>query len=166
MTWVRRGRWWVVAVAAAATAVVMLGQEVDRARTATLVRQGDAVPGQLVIEQASEAGVPPDSREYDAYVRSVRELLGGVMDEDRVDRDDLIVMGRRICFHLERDGIQSTRDYVREYRSQRRRLGYRVYRRLLVQGAAVAETAPATFCPEHVGTVSAEEAASLIGYED
>lgn len=157
-------RWAVGALIIVALGVA-LGPQLTAARRTTRAAASPPAAGQLVIRTATEAPPPPavvaDAGVYDSYVRSVRELAGDTV-EDRVDEDVLIRMGRRICFYLTKDGIDSTRDYVREYRTQRREWGFPVYDDLLVQGAAVAETAPATFCPEHVGAVSADEATRIV----
>jgi hypothetical protein len=162
-------RWWrwLAAAIVVGAVIVLIGPRMESARRTQQAARGEAVPGQLVVEDASDLPFSFDDEQYDAYVASVRALADGVTDEDdRLDRDDLIVMGRRVCFHLTRSAITSTRDYVRTYRNQRRDIGYPVFKRLLVQGAAVAETAPSTFCPEHVGAVSASEAAKIVGFDE
>lgn len=134
-------------------------------RSAQQIARGDAVPGRLQITQTTEAPLYERPAAHDIFVRQIRNLTGGVVDEDRPDDEDLISIGRRTCMYLTRDDIDSTREYIREYRSQRKELGFRVHKRFLVEGAALAEAAPPAFCPQHEGAVSARAAARIIGYD-
>lgn len=121
------------------------------------------IPGQLVVVADDPSASPQPSDLDDRYVRDARFLAGRAMEPD-LDDEDLVVLGRRICVHLERWSVRTTRQYVRLYRSQRKELGVPVNNRWLVMGAAIAEAAPAAFCPGHEGAVSTDEAARMVGY--